>query len=362
MGQNPATAARPAALQEFDVTITETMHKMVKVAAGSRTEAEDIASDNWRTSAHVPGTEAYTGVRIEAAPAWRGTAPGEGHERHGGMGGGVDAQSGADSLPLAENAHVKELFGILESHGRDTSGLKALIGYVNQMEGFVKRAEGSITDMKAQLETMKEVQGHPVKTALQNAVRSLEQKVAEARARLGELKAGIAEGCRNAVAAFKEKGISALNNLASFFGVKKSLQDVATGLDGIIRADDRAIAKIESFAAEYHSAGLHLKNMARVAVGREPKTAAKEAGTLSNALAAPYRTQRAAAAKLKSAIGRTVERLEQLESSQTDKGANRAQGKKPSVLERLAENKERVERGKRDAPAPERGKPQGMEV
>ena len=108
--------------------------------------------------------------------------------------------------PLSENQYVKELFSILQDNGRDTSGLSALIGHVGEMENFIKRAEDKIADMKSQLSDMKEVQNHPVKAALQTAIKTLETKVAEVRERLSDLKNNIVEGCKNAVAAFKERG------------------------------------------------------------------------------------------------------------------------------------------------------------
>ena len=118
--------------------------------------------------------------------------------------------------PLEQNKYVQELFSILHDNSRDTTGLSALLGHVSEMESFVKRAEDKIAEMKTQLSEMKEVQNHPVKTALKNAINNLENKVAEIKVQLAELKSNIIEGCKNAVAAFKEKGISALDKLASF--------------------------------------------------------------------------------------------------------------------------------------------------
>jgi predicted nuclease with TOPRIM domain len=204
------------------------------------------------------------------------------------------------------------------------------------MESFVKRAEDKIADMKSQLAEMKEVQNHPAKAALQNAVKSLEHKVAEIKGRLVELKGSIAEGCKNAVAAFKEKGVAALDRLASFFHIKSGLQDWNKRIDSAIKDDDKAVAKIEAFAAEYHSAGRALKNMARVAVGKQPVDAKKEAGRLTKALAAPYRMQKTALIGLKKSIGKAIASLEGLENTAAarrgQRQAERAAAKKPSLL------------------------------
>jgi len=146
-----------------------------------------------------------------------------------------------NSVPIAENQYVKELFSILSENNKDTVGLSALIGHVKDMEDFVKRAESKIVDMKSQLDSMKEVQNHPIKTSLQNAIRSLEAKVADVKEQLAALKDSIIEGCKNAVTTFKEKGIAALNNIASFFHIKSNLQSMSNEMTKSVGICDKAI-------------------------------------------------------------------------------------------------------------------------
>jgi len=265
-------------------------------------------------------------------------------------------------IPLAENQYVKELFSVLTDNGRDSSGLSALLSHVSEMESFVKRAEDKIADMKSQLAEMKEVQNHPVKAALRNAINTLEQKVAEVREQLSELKNNIAEGCKNAIAAFKEKGITALDKLASFFHIKDGLQDFKKNIDSIIRTDDKAIAKIEAFAKEYHSAGRAVKNMARVAVGKAPLDTKKEAGRLAKTLAAPYMAQKSALEGLRRSLDKAITKMEQLETVAAAKQTERAAARKPSLLGRLEEAKTLVEQMKQDAPVQERAKAKGAEL
>jgi regulator of replication initiation timing len=164
-----------------------------------------------------------------------------------------------NGTPLSENEYVKELFSILQDNGKDSTGLAALLDHVSEMENFVKRAEDKIADMKSQLAEMKETANHPVRTALQSAIKTLENKVAEIKVQITELKNNIIEGCKNAVNAFKEKGASALDKLASFFKIKTGLQNMTKSIDSAAKANDRAVANINSFANEYHSAGRHIK-------------------------------------------------------------------------------------------------------
>jgi predicted nucleic acid-binding Zn-ribbon protein len=264
-------------------------------------------------------------------------------------------QSGENSL--SQNEYAQELFSILKDNGRDTSGLVALLGHVEGMENYIKRAEDKISEMKSQLADMKEIQNHPVKTALTNAIKSLENKVAEVKVQLAELKQNIVEGCKSAVQAFKEKGISALDKLASFFHIKSGLQDWKKNIDGIIKTDDKTIAKIEAFAAEYHSAGRAMKNMARVLTGKPPIDAKKEAGRLAKTLAAPYKAQKAALTGLRKELDKAITKLEQLETTAATK-----QQRKPTIAEKIARGKERAAQRELERPTPERSKTAGLEV
>jgi hypothetical protein len=53
---------RDISLKKYNVTITETLQKLVTVEAESREEAEQIVSDRWRNCEYVLGAEDYTGI------------------------------------------------------------------------------------------------------------------------------------------------------------------------------------------------------------------------------------------------------------------------------------------------------------
>ena len=301
-----------------------------------------------------------------------------------------------DEIRLSENEYVKELFNILKENGKDITGLAAIISHVGEMESFVQRAENKIVDMKSQLDTMKEIQNHPFKTYLQNTIKTLEIKVEKVKETLGKLKENIIKSCKSAVTAFKEKGISALANIADFFKIKQGLEDWKKDINSLIRSDDKAINKIEAFSKEYHSAGRAVKNMARVAIGKEPLNLKKEAGIFSKALAAPYKNQKAMLIGLKKALNKAIKKLEQLEKpteiekpAEVEKSAEVKEPvevkikktaalkktatvkragtykrlvAKPSLIKKLDQNKERVKQAKRDIPPQNRARVKGAEL
>jgi hypothetical protein len=238
------------------------------------------------------------------------------------------------NAPLMENQYVQELFSIMHDNGKDTKGLYALIGHVGEMESFVARAEQKIAEMKTQLAEMKEVQNHPIKAALTNAIKALETKVAEVKERIGELKSAIIDGCRSAVDAFKENGAAALNNIAKFFHIKGALKAVEKGADSDIATCDRAVANINKFAENYHEAGRGIKNMGLIIVGREPVDQKKENGRFAKAMTAPYRAEKAAMNGIKKAIGAIEKGLAQLDASVEATRAQRAIEKPPAERSR----------------------------
>lgn len=275
----------------------------------------------------------------------------------------VSSDAPAGVVILMENEYVAELFSILQSQNKDTSGLDALIGHVKGMEDFVKQAENRIADMKAQLDTMKEIQNHPVKTKLQRAIKALESKVAEVKEQIAELKTAIISGCKDAVTAFKEKGISALDKLASFFHIKGGLRAINNNLVESVNRCDKAVTDINAFAKEYHSAGRAMKNMARIAVGKKPIDAQKEAGKLARAVSAPYKAEKTCLLGIKKAVSAAIVKLEQIEQGAEVGRNTRAAAKKPKLTERINAHKERIKAQERDKPVPERApKVQGAEL
>ena len=264
------------------------------------------------------------------------------------------------AVSLMENQHVKELLGILKDNNRDTAGLTALINHVGEMENFVKMAESRIADMKSQLDTMKEIQDHPIKNALKNTIKALETKVAEIKVQIAELKTNIIEGCKNAVIAFKEKGAAVLDKLASFFHIKGNLQTMSKNINAAIKLDDKAMAKIESFSKEYHTTGRHLKNMGRVLIGKEPIDAVKESGKLAKVFSAPYKAHKAVELKILAVVNRMIGRLERLEEKTAAKAAKIE--KKPSLTEKIKAHKELIKQKDLEKATPERVRAPGLEV
>jgi len=194
---------------------------------------------------------------------------------------------------LAGNWHVQELTAILKDNGKDAAWLAELTCHFSDMEGLLRNAEKRISQMETQLGEMREIQKHPIKTGLQNTTKELDGIATRIIARTAKAKSGIIDGCKTAVTAFKEKGASALNQAASFFHIKNILQTLKDDNMKGVNTCDKAIARINAFSNEYHSAGRAIKNLGRMLTGREPIAAPKEPGNLAKALISPYKAWKA---------------------------------------------------------------------
>ena len=176
----------------------------------------------------------------------------------------------------------------------------------------------------------------------------MQAQVSELRDKLAELKENIITGCKDAITAFKEKGISALDNIARFFKIKPMLENMRDSLDKNIKFDDKAIAKIEAISTEYHQAGLHVKNMGRAILGREAEQEAKPPGKIAAVISSPFRSERQCFASMKKSAETAIASMARLEE--------RAQERKPSIKKTLEDLNAKIEQDKKDAPNLERHK------
>jgi chaperonin cofactor prefoldin len=257
-----------------------------------------------------------------------------------------------DSAPLLENEHVKELLAIMrENNAPSMQDFLAILGQVGAMERQLDAAVKELAAMRRELNEARE-QAHPVKTALKIAVETLDKNVAALRERLDAVKQNVIEGCKNAVGAFKEKGISALNNIAHFFKVRPVLESMRDDLGKSIRFNEATISNIELVSTEYHEAGRHVKNMVRAMAGKKAIQDAKAVGKLAKALQAPFHTNRACFSAMKKSLETALSRLDSLE---------KAAERKPSIQKTMQTLNEQIAQGKKDAPTAERPRPSHAE-
>jgi len=255
------------------------------------------------------------------------------------------------TAPLTENEYVKELLALMEAnHLSGRQDLSAVIGQVAAMEDHLSAMTQELAAMRRELAEAQK-QNHPVKNALQKAVTTMRGQVAELREKLAELKQGVIDGCKHALAAVKEKGLSALRNIAEFFNIRPGLEAMRERLDGYIKQDEAMIAKIEAVSGEYHEAGRHFVNMGRAITGKEPLQEAKPVGKLARAVEVPVKADRAGLRAMRRCVNAAIGGLTRLEKTE----------RKPPIMETVNKFNEIIEQSRRDAPVVEQNRPQNAE-
>ena len=254
----------------------------------------------------------------------------------------------SNTAPIMSDKNVQELIKIMQYNNAPT--MKDFIALINQVGAMEKQLEAAVNELAAMRQELSEAQkqNHPAKNALQKAVVSMQAQVLELRDKLAELKENIINGCKDAIAAFKEKGITALDSIAKFFKVKPILENMRETLDKNIKDDDRAIAKIEAISTEYHQAGIHVKNMGRAIIGKDTVQEPAPSGKLAAVISFPFRTERKIFASMKKSVESAIASVARLE----EKAAER----KPPIRETLENLNKKVEREKAERPAPERAR------
>ena len=228
----------------------------------------------------------------------------------------VDNAKITQSTPIADNYYVKQLLEVMQSN--NMPGAKDLQTAVNQVTAMENHLATMVSELGAMRRELAEAQrmNHPIQTALSKAVVTLQAQALDIRDKLSGLKQNIVVGCKNALAAFQEKGLSALRNIADFLKIRPALESLQKGIDKGIRHDERAIQQIEKVSAEFHEAGRHIKNIGRTMTGKEPIQEAKSSGKLAKALSAHFRADRACLNAMNICVGKAIGAVERLEKTE----------------------------------------------
>lgn len=186
--------------------------------------------------------------------------------------------------------------------------------------------------LAAMRQDLQEMRKSPLKSALQKTVHALEEKAEALRGQITVLKENIIEGCKQALAGFKERGTEALDNLAQFFHLREGLVSIQKATESAIQLDSQALKRIEAMSLEYHEAEKHLKNVGLTLMGKETIQTAKPMGTLAKVVSAPYKADLTCHLAMRGTIQKALSGLERLEQTV----------KKPSILQTMQEQAEKV--------------------
>jgi len=260
----------------------------------------------------------------------------------------VDNTKITQSTRIAENDYVKQLLEVMESN--NMPGAKDLQAAVYQVTAMEKYLADMVSELGAMRRELAEAQrmNHPIQTALSKAVVTLQAQALDIRDKLSGLKQNIVVGCKNALEAFQEKGLSALRNIADFLKIRPALESLQKDIDKAIHQDNAAINRIEKISTEYHEAGRHLKNIGRAIAGKEAIQQANPPGRFAKALTASIRADRACCMAMRGCVGKAIGAVERLENTE----------RKPPIKDTIERLNQEIAQAGREAPSLQRSVPE----
>lgn len=220
---------------------------------------------------------------------------------------------------LLENEDVRKFLNLLmDNRPAEGQDFSMVAWQVDNMAGQLAEALRELGEVKAQLARMQE---HPAKRFVSSAVKTAGDRLHTADGQMKKIKVHIVDAAKKAVDGFKRIGVKALHKVVSVLGIKKALEHMQKGFSESIRDMKKSIEKIESIGHELRSAGGHMKNAGRAAVGKEQKVVdGGREGRFQSLILAPLRLEKNILTKLNNmalaAIG-SMERLEQAAGEKT---------------------------------------------
>ena len=143
------------------------------------------------------------------------------------------------SKSIMKNPHVKELLAITEANEPAKLGaLLAILNHVSAAERQLNQAIGDLNAMRKELETM-QAKNRPL---AQKALTAAQAQVQDLRDKVAELRQSVIDGCKKGISAFRQKGVSALDNISRFFKVRSLLE-------GVREQTNKCIASLEKLEA-----------------------------------------------------------------------------------------------------------------
>ena len=246
------------------------------------------------------------------------------------------------TAPITENEYVKEFLDILKKHqSPSVNDFNAILNHIVAME---RQLDKAVKELKAMRYNLAETEKHkhPIKSTMQSALISMQAQILELKEKLKVLKQTVIDGCKNALITFKEKGISALDDITRFIKIKSMLEVIQTGADKAIQSADRAVSNIEAASKRYHEAELHLKNAGRALSGKEARQKAKPPGRIAKIFSAPFRATRFCFNGIRNNAVTAVDKVKRLEEREAER--------KPSIKKTMKKLSKEIKQVELDAP------------
>lgn len=240
-----------------------------------------------------------------------------------------------------EMPNVEELLKILLDvnleQNRQTVHL--LMNYMNDIEENFFSVLEELDTVKAQLAQVQQTpQTKEVRHTLADLMQNLQEQANHLQEQIHSMKTRLNEKAAQLVQNFKDQGVTALNHVCEFLGVKENLTQMRESLLQSAKEMQGSMDKIDQVAGELRAATTHVKNVGRAIVGKEAQEVEqpKEGGFFYQ-MKRPYRAMQDFCLKNAGKIEKDIHKIENLEQ-RVEKIAD---GKKAAGVEKLPDKQEK---------------------
>lgn len=255
---------------------------------------------------------------------------------------------------------MEELLKILidVNMSQSQQSVSLLMNYMNDVEENFFTVLQELDAVKEQLANIQNTpQNKETRHTLSELAGKMEEGVESMREQIREWRVALNEKATQLVQNFKERGIEALNDVCGFLGIKDIL--IQSKETMLLRAEQmqESMDKIDKVSQELREASTHTKNVGRTIAGKEAKEVpeAKESGFFHQ-MKRPYQSLKNFCEKQAEKLEKGIAKMERMEQTADQSVQKRMEQKKPSIMEKLQDLKEKQESQTKAAPMAEKAK------
>lgn len=265
---------------------------------------------------------------------------------------------------------VEELLKILVDLNMSQSqqSVSLLVNYMNDVEENFFHVLQELDAVKEQLANIQNTpQTRKIRHTLSELAGKMGERLASWQEQMRGWRVALNEKATQLVQNFKERGVEALDHVCGFLGVKDTMTQMRESLLAHAEQMQGSMDKIDKVSRELRGASTHAKNVGRAMMGKEALEVpeAKESGFFHQ-MKRPYQSMKNFCVKQAEKLEKGIAGMEQMErladhsmeKRMEQKAERKQEGKKPSIMEKLQDLKEKQESQMKTAPMEEKAKAQ----
>lgn len=194
---------------------------------------------------------------------------------------------------LSDEETVVQLLHLMKENSREATRaeLSCLVAALDSMEQQYSAVLAELRDVKKQVT---QTQAPSVRDRLFGVLQAAQDEVEQALSQLSTVKEKVISWAKSALEDVKRYGINALDGALSTLGIHKLLESMREKVCHAMEGVNTAVERTETMGRELRSAGGHLQNAGRAAIGKEAQQIdAGQPGRVQAVVLAPLRTAHA---------------------------------------------------------------------